>query len=149
MKKNLPIQLANISTRHFVDSFKKQGWTDGVLQKWPEVQRRKHGTGSYMYPKKKDLGRRKRMILTGKSGGTKGGSHAHLRQSVNTSMKTATWDQILFSVPQPYAKAHNDGLKSGRFTQKQRKFMGNSKQNIAKMKHRINKAMTKILATSV
>lgn len=140
LKRELPVLIGNDAQRFFVDSFKKQGWTDGGFQKWKTPQRRIPGTPAYKYPKNKDKGRKTRATLIGKSGGTKQGAHAHLRQSVNNSVKKASWDQILFSVPQPYAKRHNDGLKG----MPKRKFMGNSKELTSKMALRMHKKITKI-----
>lgn len=141
VKKSLPRKVGNQATRFFVDSFNKQGWTNVSFQKWEEPQRRRAGFDAYKYPKNKDLGRRTRPILIGKSGGTKSGSHIHLRQSVNTSMKKATWNEILFVVPQKYARRHNEGLDD----MPQRKFIGNSATLMRSIKKNVNREIKKVM----
>ena len=141
LKKTLPPVIGNMGTRHFVASFTNQGFDNNGVEKWKEVKRRISGTPEFKYPKKKDLGRHERPILIGKSGGSKSGAHAHLRQSVNTSLKEATWENILFSVPQPYAQRHNDGLDG----MPKRQFIGNSASLIAKIQAKLDSEMSKIL----
>jgi len=140
LKRTLPVLIGNDAQRFFVEAFNKQGWTDKGFEKWKTPQRRVSGTPAYKYPKTKDTARRTRATLIGKSGGTKSGSHGHLRQSVNNSRKTTTWNKILFSVPQPYAKRHNEGLKG----MPQRKFMGNSHKLTQMMAQKMHRELTKI-----
>lgn len=90
LKTTLPAQVGNMAVRYFIKAFTDQAW-DGA--KWPARQDKKNT----------------RPLLIGKSGGTKGGAHAHLRSSVNNSIKETTWSSIVFSVPQPYARIHNEG----------------------------------------
>lgn len=142
LKRELPPIVGNMGQRFFVDSFSSQGWTDAGFEAWQKPQRMTEGTPSYKYPKRKDLGRRSRAILIGKSGGTKSGSHTHLRQSVNTSLKTAVWDDILFSVPQAYARRHNEGLGG----MPKRQFIGNSQTLISLIKNRIDRDMKIVLS---
>jgi len=139
LKAELPLQVGNIATRFFVDAFSKQGWTDKSFIPWQEVQRRIPGTPSYKYPKKSDLSRHGRNILIGKSGG-KGGASTHLRQSVNNSLKSAKWEEILFSVPEVYAKRHNEGLDG----MPQRQFIGNSATLTENIKQKIGTEMKKV-----
>ena len=118
LKREEPLILGNMAQRYFRKSFEEQGW-DG--EKWKEPQRRIPGTAAYKYPKKNAEDRHNRAILVGKQT-SKRQTGQHLRQSVNESLKLATFDQILFSVPQVYAKRHNygeDGMP-------QRKFLGYS-----------------------
>jgi|SRR6185369_2376845 len=134
LKRELPIELGNMGQRFFVDAFRKEGWTDRGFIKWAPRK------------DKSNL----RPLLIGKSGGTKNAAHIHLRQSVNTSLKKSTWDEILFMAPQKYAAIHNEGgegLAFGKykFTMPQRKFMGNSHVLIGNMSKRVNLRMNQVL----
>ncbi len=125
LKRDLPPVLGNMGQNFFRRSFENQGFTDKALEKWREVKRRTPGTLAYKYPKKNAGDRHVRAILVGI--GSKGG--IHLRQSVNSSLKRASWEEILWSVPHVYASVHNDGLRAGRgagFIMPKRKFMGYS-----------------------
>jgi hypothetical protein len=142
MKRDIPQQIGNMAVRHFVKSFDDQGFTDVGLVKWKEVKRRIIGTDAYKYPKKKDLERRSRSILVGKSGGTKSGAHAHLKAQVNTSLKRAVWPNIDFSISSKYANRHNQGLDG----MPKRKFMGNSHVLAQAAKQKIDDSMRKVLS---
>lgn len=141
-KRDIPQQIGNMAVRHFVKSFDDQGFTDTTLVKWKEVKRRIVGTDEYKYPKKKDLGRRSRSILIGKSGGTKSGSHEHLKAQVNTSMKRAVWPYVDFLVSSKYANRHNEGLAG----MPKREFIGNSHALIRAQKDKMNTEMIKVLS---
>lgn len=138
MKRDLPPIIGNMAVRYFVKSFSDQAWEGKA---WKEVKRRLPGTPAYKYPKGKDLERRNRMILIGKSGGTGSGSHPHLRASVNNSLKKAEWSEILFTVPQVYAKRHNEGLDG----MPKRQFIGHSNELIGKIRDRINIEMKGVM----
>lgn len=112
VKRELPIRLANETRNYFTDNFSKQGF-DGV--KWKEVKRRIKGTPEYLYPKKKDLGRRTRPILIGKGSGK-------LRAAVNNSIRVQTWPQVRLVVDLDYAKAHNEGVPARNLPKRQ--YMG-------------------------
>jgi hypothetical protein len=142
MKRDIPQQIGNMAVRHFVKSFDDQGFTDVGLVKWKEVKRRIIGTDAYKYPKKKDLDRRSRSILVGKSGGTKDGAHAHLKSLVNTSVKRAVWPYIDFLISSKYANRHNEGLDG----MPRRKFIGNSHVLAQQGKQKINEAMRNVLS---
>lgn len=141
LKAELPQQLGNMGVRFFVSSFDKQGWTDSGFQAWKKPKRMITGTPEYKYPKKRDLNRHSRAILVGKSGGTRSGAHIHLRQSVNTSLKSAVWPYIEFAVPQPYARRHNEGLDR----MPKRQFIGYSHTLATQMREKINSEMRKVL----
>lgn len=141
LKRDLPPVIGNMGTRFFVESFTKQGFTDKSFEPWQKPKRMIAGTPEYKYPKKKDLNRHTRNILVGKSGGTKSGAHTHLRQSVNTSLKQSTWTNILWSVPQPYARRHNEGL----VMMPKRQFMGSSYVLTINIRNKVNNEMIKIL----
>lgn len=115
-KKELPKLLANQAQNFFVDNFKRQGFLDGAVKKWKEVQRRIKGTPEYMYPKRRDLSRRRTPILI-RSG--------KLRRAVGSSAKVITAQRIKFIVPLKYAAAQNDGNSKRNLVP--RKFMGDSK----------------------
>lgn len=125
LKRELPVRLANTAQNYFLQSFQKQGWEG---KKWEEVQRRISGTNAYKYPKKKDLGRRRRPILIGKGS-------TQLRRAVANSARTGVtqWPIVRMIVGLPYAKRHNEGLKG----MPKRKFFGDSKELRKKHKQTI------------
>jgi phage gpG-like protein len=106
-KKSLPAEIATEAKNFMQDNFRKQGFQDGGIQKWKEVQRRIPGTKAYKYPKKKDLGRRTRRILN-KTG--------LLQGSIRTV--SATFRRIAIGTNVYYAKFVND----------KRKYLGRSRQ---------------------
>ncbi len=87
LKKTLPVLLANQAQNFFVDSWRKQGWDDGSVQKW---QPRK-------VTNKKNQGR----SLLVKSGA--------LRRAASQSIRSQTFSLIRLTVALPYAAVHNDG----------------------------------------
>lgn len=87
LKKNLPVQLANQAKNFFVDSWKKEGWDDGTLKKWP----------ARSVTNKKNKGR----ALLVKSGA--------LRRAAGQSIRSQTFNLIKLTVALPYAAVHNDG----------------------------------------
>lgn len=127
-KRELPIKIANLTRNFFLNSFRQQGFTDAVENKWKEVQRRIPGTPAFKYPKKKQLSRRTSPILvrTGK-----------LRREVSNSIRNATWEEIRLGVSDatPYAEAQNDGTKHI----PKRKFMGKSRMLTVQTKEKIRK----------
>lgn len=140
VKKDLPLVIGNMGQNFFRRSFDRQGFTDNTFKAWKEVKRRIPDTPEYKYPKKGAADRHSRAILIGKR--TSGG--IHLRDSVNRSLKKATFDSILFSVPQVYAAAHNYGLRVKNFTMPQRKFMGHSRTLLNMVEEKINKSMSRL-----
>lgn len=110
VKKTLPVLLANQAQNFFVASWKKQGWDDKTIQRWP---------------KRKDNGPRSkgRAILV-KSG--------KLRRAVGQSIRVKTFEKIQLVVALPYAAVHNEGYVGPRKAHKRsviasgrtRKFIG-------------------------
>lgn len=97
MHSALPIVLANVTKQHFVGAFREQGWEG---QPWAVPKRRIEGTPEYKYPKYRGLGRRTQstLIRTGR-----------LLRAVNTSLRSATFEQITFIIDVPYAGYNNYG----------------------------------------
>lgn len=95
VKPRLMTDLEAISTTFFINSWRIQGWDDGQVQKWKEVQRRTPGTAAFKSAKKSS---RTRAILV-KSG--------NLRRGFYTRIKRMDVLQIANSIP--YAKFHNEG----------------------------------------
>lgn len=125
--KEAPLVLANEGQRVFNENFKKAEFDN---QKWEEVDRRIEGTYSYKYPKKKDLGRRTRPILVGKT--------RRLKNAVNRSINTSKTNKrrIVWGVYDvDYAKYHNEGIG-----QKKRQFLGVD----AKFKKRLTSKFNKM-----
>lgn len=100
--RDIPTRLANLGRNFFAASWRKQGWDDGGVKPWKEVERRKKGTNAWKYPKKKGLGRRTRAINV-KSGA--------LRRAAQDSVKESTMKRIRFLVDIPYAGYINDGTE--------------------------------------
>lgn len=97
MKRELPILLANQARRHFIDSFREEGYEG---KPWATPQRRIEGTSEYKYPMSKGLGRRTQatLIRTGR-----------LRRAVNASVRSQTFEKVQLIVDVPYAEYLNDG----------------------------------------
>ena len=113
VKEEVPQILAAKTRSYFLRSWKDQGY-DG--KEWEEVQRRMEGTKANKYAKP---AARTRQILMGRAPG-------ELKKEVNDSLEQCDWNSIVFRVKLPYAKVHNEGLRSGRgggFTMPQRQFM--------------------------
>lgn len=113
-KKRIPVILGEQAKNFFQDSWEKQGWDDGGVKKWKEVQRRIPGTRAYKYPKKKDRGRRTRAILVGKGSGK-------LRRDIRRVY--TSFGRTVIATSLPYAKRHNEGLNDMPI----RRYMGASK----------------------
>jgi phage gpG-like protein len=96
-KAKLMTELEAVSTTHFVNSWRVQGWVDNGLHPWLEVQRRKPGTAAYNSARKSA---RTRAILV-QSGA--------LRRGFYTRIKRLDIIQIANSLP--YAKVHNEGFE--------------------------------------
>lgn len=144
LKRSLPIEVGNMGQNHFRRSFEQQGFVDKSLVKWKEVKRREPGTDAYKYPKKNAADRHARGIMIGIR--TKG-SGPHLRDSVAQSNKKSTWNEILFTVPQPYAAVHNYGLRAGRgagFIMPQRQFIGRSTVLLDAIKQKVNLSISRL-----
>ncbi len=87
LKKELPPVIGNMGQNFFRKSFEKGGFTDKSFKKWPER-------------KNEDKKGKQRAILVKTS---------RLRNSTNRSLKTATFNDITFAVPEKYAQIHNEG----------------------------------------
>lgn len=129
-KKNVPILLANVARKYFVNTFKAQGF-DG--RPWKEVKRRQQGTPEYRWPQKPKASSRSSPILI--RTGT-------LRREVNNSIRSATWDEIRLGVSDaaPYAEYINEG--TGKMTK--REFMGDSKQLHKQIKSTLQAEIRKV-----
>src|SRR5437667_11872000 len=79
---DLALRLANIGQNFFAASWKKQGWDDGVIIPWPEVQRRMTPTKAYKYAK---MAARTRAINV-KTG--------RLRRAVQDSVREISFNRI-------------------------------------------------------
>ena len=129
-KVNLPARLSKVAHDFFLDKFTHQNW-DG--KEWQDVKRREEGTPEYKYPKSKDLARRTRAPLLGKS--------RNLLKSVNNSQRTATWQEIRLGSDVTYAAYNNEGTA----TIPQRRFMGHSPELDKQVKAEIKKQLDKVL----
>ena len=116
-KVDIPQKISNLGRNFFVQSFVKQGFTDEAFEPWEEVKRREPGTPEYMYPKKKDPGRRTRKILFGNAR-----TGNRLWRGVGNCERSHSWEQIVWGIDVPYAEYHNEG--DGKIPK--RHFMGHS-----------------------
>lgn len=86
VRSQLPKAMADTARNFFVDSFKRQGWYEGViLKKWK--------------PRKKQGGRRRRAILV---------KRGRLRKSIR--IREMSFRRISIAAEAPYAAAHNFGV---------------------------------------
>lgn len=95
--RDAPKVLANEGTKIFGENFRKQEYEG---HKWKEVERREPGTFSYKYPKSKDLGRRTRPILIGKTRKLRTASISSVRYA---SIRRIKWGNYL-----SYAEKQNE-----------------------------------------
>lgn len=134
-KMQLMIDLEAVSTKFFLDSFRKQGWDDGALHRWQEVKRRIPGTRAFKSARPSS---RTRSILV-QSGRLRRGFYTRIRRMDIVQIANST----------PYAQPHNEGTRNagrGRRTViPQRQFMGHSqslqKKQINVIKHWVNKVL--------
>lgn len=118
MKRSLPIVVANAAKNHYVDSFKKGGFTDENLDPW---EKRK--------AKDKRGGKRAILVKTGA-----------LRRSIR--IVSATFSRIeVGSTGTKYAKRHNQGLDG----MPKRQFIGASRKLQKKIRLIIKRKMQEIL----
>jgi phage gpG-like protein len=132
VKRELPPVIGNMGQRFFADSFVKGGFTDQSFQMWQPRKNEIHGGIAMISSKSKGA----RAVLV-KSGA--------LRNAVNRSVRSTTFDNISFEVGLKYAAVHNEGLHAGRgkgFKMPQRKFMGHSETLLKMIDNRVGQAMT-------
>lgn len=130
LKDTLPKEIGKEAQRFFTASFNNQGFTDQGLEKWERPQRKIPGTSPYKYPKKGASRRRSRATLV---------QSGKLRADVARSMKSATWDKIVFEIESEYAAFHNAGTDK----LPQRQFIGNSEQLNKKVLEILDRRLTK------
>lgn len=128
-KVNLPIRISKIARDYFLESFKNEGFNG---KKWEQVHRRIAGTAEYRYPKKKDLSRRTRGILLGKS--------RNLFKSIVNSQREASWRRIELGSDVPYAGYHNEGTDN----LPKRQFMGHTPELDRRIKAEIKRQFDKV-----
>lgn len=92
LKETLPPLLANQAQNFFVQSWRKQGWDDGGIQRWKPRQDKG--------PKSQG-----RAILV-KSG--------KLRRAIGQSIREQSFERIKLVVALPYAFVHNEGYNGPR-----------------------------------
>jgi len=131
MKRTLPKEIGNAGQNFFRSSFEVQGFVDGSLERWREVQRRIKGTRAYNQAS--DAARTQAILV-----GTPGGD---LRRAVGDSLVTATFTMIRFRVSNDYAIYHNQGTKKI----PKRQFMGKSKVFEDRVRITVIRAMGKAL----
>ena len=112
-KSDLPGILGVQAVNFFNSSFKKQAWEDTTIRHWKKR----------LYDRSARDKTRKILVDTGR-----------LRRAVSTSLKSVSYDKIVFRVDVPYGEYHNEGTSK----LPQRKFMGDSpklrKMQISKIK---------------
>lgn len=121
-KRTLPAVIGNMAKRHFVDSFRKGGFTDIAFDPW-KARKTKD---------KSDRRTTKTRAILVKTG--------HLRNSIR--VRVATFNKIeIGAYGVPYAVFHNTG--AGKMPK--REFIGESATLSRKIKARINKEFKDIL----
>lgn len=129
-KINLPLRLADISKKHFLNNFQTESF-DG--QKWAQVKRRQPGTTEFAYPKKTDLARHNRKILQGKP-------PTRLFKSIVNSFRKASWNEIILGSDVPYAQFHNEGTDK----LPKRTFMAHDRELDKKVRTEIKNQLDKV-----
>lgn len=85
LKSDIPVVISNQTKNFFVDSFRKQGWTDSSLKKWDKRNPDTRPGGAILI----------------KSGA--------LRRSIK--IRRSNFSKILIGSYLPYSKVHNEGFK--------------------------------------
>ena len=121
-KRTLPAVIGNMAKRHFVDSFRKGGFTDITLDPWAKRKKKDRSDRNTT---------RTRAILV---------KNGHLRRSIRVRVATFNLIEIgAYNIP--YAVFHNTGV--GKMPKRQ--FIGESATLSRKIKARINKEFKDIL----
>lgn len=116
----------NEAVSHFRENFDKEGFVDGGLHRWPEVERRKKDSPWYGFsPTAKGRfspTRAKDRILH---------NTGELRDSID--YKVTGKRQVTISSDKPYARVHNEGgtakiFGKKAFTMPRRRFIGDSRE---------------------
>lgn len=125
MKRDLPLIIANMAKRHYVDSFRKGGFTDASFSPWQARKSRDRSDRS-----KVNAGRNRAILV--KTG--------HLRNSIR--VRIATFQKIeIGAYGVPYGVYHNKG--EGNLPKRQ--FLGESRQLNYRIKKRIRQAMDDLM----
>lgn len=134
--------VAEEAVDHFKESFRKEGFTDETLQKWPDVKRRDDKSEWYGFQpgNKKNFSSSRAVanILTDKG---------DLGDAITWRKEPG---KVIVSNDKPYARVHNYGgtakiFGKKSFTMKQRRFMGPSKALTIKINDKITREITNIL----
>jgi phage gpG-like protein len=121
-KRTLPAIIGNMAKRHFVEGFRKGGFTDITFDPWAERKKKDRVDGN---------GTNTRAILV---------KNGHLRRSIRVRVATFSLIEIgAYNIP--YAVFHNTG--AGKMPKRQ--FIGESATLNRKIKARINKEFKDIL----
>lgn len=125
LKSNLPAQVGNIAKRHFVESFRNQGFTDATFDPWAA---RKTSDKS----DRSSRNRNKPRAILVKTG--------HLRGSIR--VRVANFNSIeIGAYGVNYARFHNNG--GGKMPKRQ--FIGRSRSLTRKIKAKISQEINKIM----
>ena len=116
-KSTLPIKVGIIAKRHFLASFRKQGWVDQSLRKWKPRKRQD-----------KDKRRRAILVLSGAMRAS-----IRVRQARFSAIRVGSYGI-------KYARRHNRGINN----MPQRQFIGPSKQMTKKIKAMVRKEIKMI-----
>lgn len=126
------------AVEHFKESFQNEGFTDEVLVKWQDVQRRTN-------PKRVDRAAASRPILTGSTGDL-GRSIDYTAQPGEVVVKS---DTMGAGSDKDYAAAHNEGTttagRNRNVTIPKRQFIGKSKALDKKIEDITTREVKKIL----
>lgn len=121
--------MATDAKKHFVASFRNQGFTDETLTRWPS--RKNEISGGIASVRKRSAGSRAILVKTG-----------DLRRSVRVINRTI--NKVVLGSDLPYAQIHNDGLYGRawgkhRFKMPKRQFIGHSRKLIDHLKKDLDK----------
>lgn len=122
MKRTLPLKVANVAKNHYLDSFRKGGFTDASFDPWEARKTRNRS----------DRRTRKRRAILVDTG--------FMRGSIRIG--SATWSRIeVGAYGVPYAKYHNNAEEA----RVHRKFLGRSQVVSNKVRTMIRREMKDVL----
>lgn len=166
LRSDLPKVIGHEAREHFTDNFRRGGFVDGGLKRWPDVKRRDPSSPwygfeyrgerrtSYAFRRDRVTGKtykaKKQKRLNYSPAATK---HAPLTSKRNRLMnsihaRTRGMSAVVYTAV-PYARVHNEGGEAkvfGKrsFTMPKRQFMGHSAQLDKKVKAEIERRIDAI-----
>jgi phage gpG-like protein len=141
---NAMVEIGNSAKSFFVENFRKQGFDDKSVEKWPKRKKtERKGRGS---KKSAEAAGTVRSVKAGRAILVKTGD---LRRSIIRNPANRAALSVKISTDLPYAKIHNDGFKGTEYVKPHRRFvnqgdtMGTGIYNIKSRRERKAKILIK------